>query len=220
MKKRILSLLLALSICCGFFVLPASADVGGFGGVTLTSSVLDQWDRYFDGSGVALSSDYLCAPYYARSHYVEYAYQSLSDWCLQYNLNQDNTGYYFSIEPLSGTSFYGIRILYKVGTFGGDGRGGGFGSRTHPSYGSYAQAFLCDNSGNAVVASYDPQVPDIVVVNDTAMDRIRNSRYHLISYDSYLDKYRQVEAPEFDDDIPDSPHRALSKLRSVFRKDS
>lgn len=186
MKKRIISFILAFSLCSTFFVLPASAlSVFSFSpGVNIYLS----WDDYFESTSSENYSDHICNSYWARSHYVEYTYQSLSDWCLQNNLNQDDTGYYFSVEPLSGTAFYGIRILYKVGTFGG-GRGGTFGApRVHADYNKQAIAWLCDNSGNAVVASYDPQVPDIVVVNDTAIDRIRNSRYHLISYDSYLDK--------------------------------
>ena len=186
MKKRIISFILAFSLCSTFFVLPASAlSVFDFSpGI----NVYLNWDVFFEGTGSENYSDHIATSYWARSHYVEYTYQSLSDWCLQNNLNQNDTGYYYSLEPLTGTTFYGIRILYKSGTFGG-GRGSAFGGpRVHDSYNSSVIAWLCDNSGNAVVASYDPQVPDTVVVNDTAIDRIRNSRYHLISYDSYLDK--------------------------------
>lgn len=90
---------------------------------------------------------YRCRKYFSciSIHYDgrDDTYSSVEQFVLSLNLGSDNSGYYYNIQPMEDTAYYGIRVFYKTGSFGG--------GRTHSDqYTSYVTAWLTDNSNHAI----------------------------------------------------------------------
>lgn len=146
MKTKFISCMLAVTL---LFTSLVSVSAAGPDAITLptlsfTDSTFRAWDSWFSGGGGAANfTTNLCNGYYARNNYTVYTYSSVEQFVLSLNLGTDNSGYYYNIQPMEDTAYYGIRVFYKTGTFGG--------GRTHSEqYTSYVTAWLTDNSNHAI----------------------------------------------------------------------
>ena len=176
MKTKFISCVLAVSLLFSSLVSVSAAgpDAVSLPTLSFNDSTFRAWDTWFSGGGGALNyTTNLCNGFYARDHYTVYTYSSVEQFVLSLNLGSDNSGYYYNIQPMEDTAYYGIRVFYKTGSFGG--------GRTHSDqYTSYVTAWLTDNSNHAIFCTSNVTGR---LSKPIATPRATTSSYFMLSYE-------------------------------------
>ena len=175
MKKRILSLVLALSLCVSLLVAPVSAaDIIDIPSIAWNDNIWRAWDDFFGASSSDNYSTNICNSTFARSNYSAYTYSSVENLVLSLNTSSDTSGYYFDLQQVENTAYFGIRVFYRIGVFGN-------GRSLDDKYASSVLAWVCDNSNRAIFCTSD--VSTIATKSIPRSQAAAAGAYRMLSYE-------------------------------------